>query len=275
VRLLGQVAAGASLGGLTGPLISTLLVAPLGHAGLLAISTVLLLSTLACVTWLQRWAGERYRATGDATQPVGGSIWAGLTLIFRSPYLMMIAAFVLLLTIVTTFLYMEQARIVEAYFPDRTRQTQVFGTIDTVVQTATIGLQIFATGQLAKRLGVTVLLTAVPALMVFGFGLLSFVATFPVFVGVMILRRVGEYAFVRPGREMLFAPVDQETKYKAKNAIDTAVYRGGDVVGAWASAGIVAIASSAAAAVAGAICALVWAAIGLVIGRRHDREVPR
>lgn len=273
-RLFGQVAAGASLGGLTGPLLSAALVAPLGHAGLLAISTVLLLSTLACVTWLQRWGGEHYDRLGDATQPIGGSIWAGLTLIARSRYLLMISAFVLLLTIVTTFLYMEQARIVEANFPDRTRQTQVFGTIDAVVQATTIGLQIFATGQLARRLGVTVLLTAVPALMVFGFGLLSFVATFPVFVGVMILRRVGEYAFVRPGREMLFAPVDEQTKYKAKNAIDTAVYRGGDVVGAWASAGIVALASSAAAAVAGAICAAAWAVIGLAIGRRHDRETP-
>ena len=235
---------------------------------------MLLVSTLGCVAFLQRWAGEHYDQKGDAARPVGGSIWAGLTLIARSRYLLLISAFVLLLTIVTTFLYMEQARIVEAHFPDRTRQTQVFGTIDAVVQASTIGLQIFATGQLAKRLGVTVLLTAVPALMVLGFGLLSFVATFPVFVGVMILRRVGEYAFVRPGREMLFAPVDEQTKYKAKNAIDTAVYRGGDVVGAWASAGIVAIAGSAAAAVAGAVCAAVWAAIGLAIGRRHDRETP-
>ena len=273
-RLFGQVAAGASLGGLAGPLLAAALVGSVGHAGLLFLSTLLLLGTLGCVAYLQRWGGERYDLKGDAARPVGGSIWAGLTLIARSRHLMMISLFVLLLTIVSTFLYMEQARIVEATFPDRTRQTQVFGTIDAVVQASTIGLQIFATGQLAKRLGVSVLLVMVPALMVFGFGLLAFVATFPVFVGVMILRRVGEYAFVRPGREMLFAPVDEETKYKAKNAIDTAVYRGGDFVGAWASAGITAVASSSGAAIAGAVCALLWATTGLAIGRRHDRQTP-
>ena len=41
----------------------------------------------------------------------------------------------------------------------------------------------------------------------------------------MVLRRWGEYAFIRPGREMLFSKVDKESKYKAKNVCDVAVYR--------------------------------------------------
>jgi AAA family ATP:ADP antiporter len=32
---------------------------------------------------------------------------------------------------------------------------------------------------------------------------------------------------------MLYSVVTPEEKYKTKNAIDTAVYRGGDVVGTW------------------------------------------
>src|SRR5690606_13217249 len=159
-------------------------------------------------------------------------------LILASRHLLAISAFVLLLTAVSTFLYFEQARIVAATFPDRTSQTQVFSTIDAVVQASTIVIQIFLTGQLARRLGVTVLLVAVPLAMVIGFGVLSFIATFPVLVAVMVARRVGEYALVRPGREMLFAPLDTETKYKAKNAIDTFVYRGGDAVSAWLNAWI-------------------------------------
>ena len=81
------------------------------------------------------------------------------------------------------------------------------------MQSLTILVQIFFTGRLAKRLGVTVLLVAVPVIMMFGFGLLSLAATFPILAFVMIVRRVGEYALVRPGREMLFTAVDQETKY--------------------------------------------------------------
>jgi AAA family ATP:ADP antiporter len=148
----------------------------------------------------------------------------------------------------------------------------VFAAIDVAVQTATIIIQLFVTGQIAKRLGLTALLTVVPVIMMAGFGLLALAASFPVLAGVTIVRRVGEYAMIRPGREMLFAPVDPEIKYKTKNAIDTAVYRGGDLVGAWASTAIVALASSVAAALAGAAVAAAWAVLGWRIGRKADAK---
>ncbi|MGI8705100.1 MAG: NTP/NDP exchange transporter [Sphingomicrobium sp.] len=274
-RLFGQIAAGASLGGLTGPLLSGLLVTPLGHAGLLLLSTVLLLSTLIAARYLVGWR-ERHGSPEDPQSPpekrIGGSIWAGLTLILRSPYLLGISLFVLLLTSVSTFLYFEQARVVEATFPDPETQTQVFSAIDFTVQSLTIFIQIFVTGRITKRLGVTVLLVAVPVTMMFGFGLLALAATFPVLAFVMIVRRVGEYALVRPGREMLFTNVDAETKYKAKNAIDTVVYRGGDVIAAWANVGIVAVGTTAVAAIVGAVVAGAWGAVGWLLGRRHDRS---
>jgi len=271
-RLFGQIAAGASLGGIAGPLLSGALVAPLGETGLLFLSAALLLSTLLCVRYLLGWR-DRMGPRGDGPQPerIGGSIWAGLTLIVRSPYLIAISGFILLLTAASTFLYFEQARIVAATFPERTQQTQVFAAIDVVVQSLTIFIQIVLTGRLAKRLGVTALLAAVPVAMLFGFTLLAFVASFPVLALVMILRRVGEYALVRPGREMLFAPLDAETKYKAKNAIDTFVYRGGDAAAGWVYAGLVAAATTGAAALAGAVLAGLWALVGYAIGRVHDR----
>jgi len=272
-RLFGQIAAGASLGGLAGPVLSGFLVGLLGEAGLLALSAVLLLSTLLCARWLFRWR-DRFGATSaePASQRIGGSIWAGLTLIARTPYLLAIAAFVILLATASTFLYFEQARIVQATFPDRADQTRVFAAIDATVQSLTIGIQIFFTGRVARRLGVSVLLAGVPALMMLGFGLLALAATFPVLAFVMIVRRVGEYALVRPGREMLFTRVDAETRYKAKNAIDTFVYRGGDAVAGWVYTAIAGIASVGAVALAGAGLAALWAALGLGIGRRHDRE---
>lgn len=274
-RMFGQIAAGASLGGLTGPLLSGFLVGPLGEAGLLFLSTALLLATLACVAALLRWR-DRLGPRGDVPTPdyIGGSVWGGLKLIAGSRHLLMISAFVLLLTAVSTFLYFEQARIVAATFPDRTAQTRAFSAIDAAVQASTIFIQLFLTGRLARRLGVTVLLAAVPAVMVLGFGALSFIATFPVLVAVMVVRRVGEYALVRPGREMLFAPLDAETKYKAKNAIDTFVYRGGDALSAWLNAWISAVGSLGVVALMGAAIAALWACLGVFIGRRHDQQAP-
>lgn len=275
-RLFGQIAAGASLGGLAGPLIAGFLIGPVGEAGLLFLSAGLLLSTLLCVRLLFAWQDRAGRQTSAPTpERIGGSIWAGFTLIARSRYLLAISGFVLLLTTASTFLYFEQARIVEATFPDRASQIQAFATIDVAVQSLTILIQIFFTGILAKRLGVTVLLVAVPVVMMLGFSLLAVAATFPVLAAVMIVRRVGEYALVRPGREMLFTPVAVETKYKAKNAIDTFVYRAGDAIAGWTYTGIVAVATTGAVAIAGAALAAIWAATGYLIGRRHDLRTAR
>ena len=274
-RLFGQIAAGASLGGLVGPVLSGVLVGTLGEAGLLYLSTVLLLSTLVCARYLMGWRDRQGDMTPAAAASnrlrIGGSAWAGLTLILRSPFLLAIALFVVFIATANTFLYFEQARIVAETFTDRTEQTRVFASIDALVQSLTILVQIFFTGRLARRLGVSVLLVAVPVIMMFGFGLLSLAATFPILAFVIIVRRVGEYALVRPGREMLFTAVDQQTKYKAKNVIDTFVYRGGDALAGWAYTGIVAIASTGAVAIAGGIIAGLWALLGLAIGRKHDR----
>ena len=119
---------------------------------------------------------------------MGGSILAGLTLILQSPYLIAISLFVVLLASVSTFLYFEQARLVALTFPDRVRQTQVFSTIDVIVQSMTIFIQIFVTGRLTQRLGVTVLLTAVPL----AYGV--FCAAFDVFIAVYAWKRRGEWA---------------------------------------------------------------------------------
>lgn len=273
-RLFGRIAAGASLGGLTGPVLSGLLVERVGHAGLLAISTFLLLATLGCVQYLLRWQARHANDVyaGSASRPLEGGIWAGLTAILHSRHLLAICAFVILLTTVSTFLYFEQARLVKETFPDKVQQTQVFAAIDAAVQATTIFIQLFVTGLVARRLGLAALLSIVPALCIVGFGALAVVASFPVLAAAMFVRRVGEYALIRPGREMLFTTLGAETRYKTKNAVDTVVYRGGDMISAWLNTAIVALASAAAAAVAGGVIAAVWAATGLAIGRKYDRD---
>lgn len=320
-RLFPVIAAGASVGGLTGPLLSGWLVEPIGLTGLMLLSAVLLAATLPGCAWLFRWraragagagagagawtgagagagAGTRSAAgpgvgasalpqrdaaagpgtadhagatRDDPRDPIGGSLLAGLTLIARSRYLLGIALFVILLSTASTFLYFEQARLVAETFPDRTEQTRVFSAIDAIVQAATIAIQLFFSGQVARRYGVTALLTVVPLAVAGGFVLLAIWPVFGVLAGVMVLRRVGEYALVRPGREMLFTVVDAETKYKAKNVIDTMVYRAGDAVSAWVKTGIDALAGHpAVVALTGAVLALVWGLLGWWLGRRHQ-----
>lgn len=143
----------------------------------------------------------------------------------------MLALFVVLLSSVNTFLYFEQLNIVRDTFPDVAQRTQVFARIDYAVQTLTVLSQIFLTGRIAATFGVRALLVMVPLAMVAGFVVLSAaLGGFVILAAVIILRRWGEYAFIRPGREMLFSRLDTESKYKAKSLIDVPVYRGADML---------------------------------------------
>ena len=272
-RLFAMIAAGASAGGLAGPLLGTLLVAPIGHAGLLALSAAMLAASAGLAELLHTWR-DRHAEGGVEEEPrelpLGGNIFAGATDVVSSRTLAGIAIFVVLLAVVTTFLYFEQARLVKETFPDKTRQTEVFGIIDIVVQSLTLGLQVLLTGRIARLFGIGVLLTAVPFMMAIGFLWLAFAPVFAVLAVVMVLRRVGEYALVRPGREMLYAGVPAEQKYKAKTFIDTVVYRGGDALGGWVKRGLDLLAEHPAGAmVIGFIVALGWGATGLYLGRRQ------
>jgi AAA family ATP:ADP antiporter len=130
---------------------------------------------------------------------------------------------------------------------------------------------LFLTGYLASRLGVKALLTIVPIVMVAGFVLLAFANSFAILAVVYTVRRWGEYAFIRPGREMLFSPLSTETKYKAKSFIDVPVYRGADYVGAQAQTAIDTLhAGPMVAAFVAAVLAAAWAVNGYLLGRKHD-----
>jgi AAA family ATP:ADP antiporter len=239
----------------------------------MVLSTALLLGSAVAARSLQSWRDHRPLRTDDQAarrQPLGGNPFAGIGEVLQSRYLLGIAAFVVLLASVTTFLYFEQARLVELHFPDSTDQTRVFGTLDFIVQGLALLSQLFLTGRIVQRLGIVVLLTAVPVVMTLGFLWLALAPTFAVFAVVMVMRRAGEYALARPGREMLFTVVPPEAKYKAKNVIDTAVYRGADAVSGWVKTGIDAIAANpAVVVVAGAVLALVWAFTGWSLARQQ------
>jgi AAA family ATP:ADP antiporter len=310
-RLFAFIAAGASTVGLVGPLIGGLLAGALGAPGLILLSALLLAVTLPLKSWLMRWratagsgaepkslagslasatpesaarshsfatpesaARSRSPATPDSpATPMGGGILAGATRTFTSPYLMGIAAFVVLLATASTFLYMEQARLVADAFSSATERIRVFSALDFTVQLLSMLAQLFLTGRLAQRYGVTFLLAAVPLMVCLGFLALAVIPTFAVLAAVMVLRRVGEYALVRPGREMLFTTVDAEAKYKAKNFIDTVVYRAGDAISAWAKTGVDALGHGVVlVALVGAACAAIWTFCGYLLGRRTDTK---
>lgn len=274
-RLFGFIAAGGTLGALIGPLTARLTVEWIGNSGVLYLGAAGFLGAIVCQRLLLGiWAEPRAdRAAADLDSGVGGNPFAGIFIVLRSPYLLGIASFVVLLSAVNTFIYFEQLRLVTETFSDTTRRTEVFATIDFTVQSLTILSQVLLTGRIASRFGVRTLLTFIPVLMLCGFLLLSVFNAFIMIAILIILRRWGEYAFIRPGREMLWGSLDTESKYKAKGFVDVPVYRAADYVGAQAKSALDAMGTSpAAAATLAAGLAGCWAINGWLLGRKRDRD---
>ncbi len=273
-RVYGVVAAGGSAGAVAGPAITALLVKVVGTNMLLLISAAGFVLTIGIVLLLVK-EKERLRIAGHDAQrtrldhTLAAHSFKGFDLVARSPYLLGIAGFVLLMTWVSTILYFMQQDLIARLFDTREARTQAFAMVDLVVNVLTIGIQMFGTGRLVARFGVTTGLILNPVLMIGGF---IGVALMPVLLLVaQVVRRVSEYGVARPSREMLFTIVDQESKYKAKSVIDTVVYRGGDFTVAWVQAGLAwlgwGIAGVATFGIA--VCA-VWAWIALNLGRRYE-----
>ena len=101
---------------------------------------------------------------------------------------------------------------------------------------------------------------------------LSFAPVLWVIVVLQVLRRAGNYAIMRPAREMLYVVLSREQKYKAKNFIDTAVYRSGDALSAWVYAGFKGIGLQLAnIALIAVPLALLWAAVAYFLGKKHEQ----
>ena len=268
-RLFGFIAAGGSAGAILGPALTTLLVTSIGTVNLLLISIALLTITLLCIRQLRGWSDQQHRQQPAA---MGGSMFDGIKRVTQSTYLLGICGYVLLYTTLATFLYFTQAEIVRDTFVDSNERTRIFAVIDLITNLLTVSLQIFVTSRISTRLGVPVTLALVPAILVIGFIALSVYPVLLVLIAVQVLRRAGNYAFARPGREMLFSVLQRNDKYKSKNFIDTVVYRGGDAVSAWLYSGLASLglAASGIAAI-GAALSVVWMLIGWRLGQVRER----
>jgi ATP:ADP antiporter, AAA family len=197
-------------------------------------------------------------------------VWAGFTHVVRSPYLLGICVFLILFTIGSTFLYFEQSDIVGRLYANRAARTAILAKLELAAQVLTVITQIFFTGRIIRWLGLAATLALLPALSIVGFGALGAMPGITALAVFTVLRRASNFAITNPAMEVLFTVVKREDKYKAKNIIETFVYRGGDQIGAWTYAGLIAVGFGLAAISYAAIpLSVVWLALGLWLGRKQ------
>ncbi len=272
LRLFGFIGAGASVGALVGPSIPTFFVGALGTDNLLLVASVMLLLTMPVIGVLQNLKAsdlqnQAQQVGAEDLEYIGGHPLAGFSEFIKNPYLLSIGVFILLYTSISSFVYFELKNLLVDY--SRAERTRIWGAMDLVVNTLTIVTAFFVTGRIASRFGVGATLACVPVVICAGMLMLAAAPMVAVVVALQVVRRAGNYAITRPGREMLFTAVDRETRFKAKPVIDIVVYRGGDTLNAWAFTALTQGLGLGLGAVAlvGAVIAAIWGATGLYLGK--------
>ena len=269
-RLFGFIAAGGTLGALVGPALALVLAVPLGPHNLLIVAAVLLEAAVFCMVRLEPAAAV---STPAASAELGGSVFAGIPMVLRSPYLAGIALWVALLSIAGTFVYFQQASIVAAASDDPAVRTRIFATIDLAVGILTVMVQFLATGRLIARFGVGPAAALLPLVFAAGFAALAVSPMLAVVIAFQAIQRTANFALSNPAREVLFTVLAREEKYKAKNVIDIVVFRGSDAVGGWLFTALRSLGMELQAIAAAAIPAmLAWLALALALGRAQERR---
>ncbi|WP_448248952.1 NTP/NDP exchange transporter [Thalassotalea agariperforans] len=277
-RVFSFINTGASAGAILGPLTVMLLAEQMSIENVLLVTSTVLLLSLPIIAILNKQfellvakTQVKQNDTDNGSDALQADIFSGFKKLFTDKKLLGIAGFIFLLTGVSAFFYTTQSDVLAEY--SRAERKQLLGGIELITNSLTILIGLFVSNRLFRKFGLAASLSFVPFAIA---GLMLILSANPVILFVLILvvaRRAGNYAIVRPAREILYTAVDKETRFKTKPIIDIAVYRGGDVFWIWTIAfigdGYLGF-STPEKIIAGAVVAFLWGLLGFYIGKRHE-----
>ena len=275
-RLFGIITAGGSIGALLGGVATSALVVQIGFQNLFPIAAVLLGAAIFCIRRLRNWVSAENEIKGVAKKgkPLGGSPFAGVTHMMSSPYFAGIALSSIIASLLGTALYMFTANLLEQSELGTNERTQFFSNINNVTNLIALLCQMFVVRHVVSRFGVGVSLALMPVVSIAGFAMLAINPTLAAVAILTIARRGIGFGLTKPTTDMLYSVVTPEEKYKTKNFIDTAIYRGGDLVGTWSVRGLMSGLGMSLSAVAWVMVPFtaLWAVIAIWLGRDYKRR---
>jgi len=273
-RLFGFIGVGGTAGSIIGSATTASLATHIGAVNILLVSAALIeLAVITISVWpLHTVApGQSMRETRADAEVIGGKLWAGFTHVVKSPYLFGICLFQILYVFGSTVLYFAQSDIVGREYSNLTSRTSVLADLELAAQVLTVITQLFLTGRILRWFGLAVGLAILPVVSIVGFGALGLAPAFATVAVFTVLRRGMNFAVTNPAVEVLFTVVRREDKYKAKNVIETFVYRAGDQLAAWSYAGLAALGLSLAGISFVTVpVSVVWLALAAWLGRRQS-----
>ena len=276
-RLFAVIAGGGSTGAIAGPVLTRAFVGVVGVSGMLLIAAAGFLIVIVLVHLLMREKQQLQSEHAEVQAStldhrLSGTSWDGFRALFSSAYTMNQALFMLLMTWIATIAYFMQTDLISRAFVGIEARTVALADIDLVVNICSAAVLLFGLGRYIVRFGVTAALALNPVLMVIAFVAVALSPTMLMLQAMQVVRRVSQYAIARPSREICFTVVPQANRYKAKNVIDTVVYRFGDLSAAWVQAALRALGLGSGGALGlGLLASGAWGLVSVALGRRYEQ----
>ncbi len=238
-RLFPVIMAGATFGGLLGPLIAGALYERLGPWNLMLVVGVLLAATIPLVTICRRAVPDGSRAVSKKKKHKP-HFMGGLALVARDHYLLLLAILILLLNWVNTTGEYILAEFVVNYADQRialdptlTKGELIAGFYSRFyfyVNAFTVTLQVLLVARIFSWVGIRGALLVLPILAMLGYGLIAFVPIFSLIQVAKIVENSSDYSIMNTARHALYLPLPDDHKYEGKTAIETFFWRLGDLV---------------------------------------------
>jgi AAA family ATP:ADP antiporter len=282
-RLFSIIGVGSSVGAVAGAGIADRL-SFLGPFGLMQVAAAVLLACLGITYVVQRRESQR-DSVARRPPPAALHEGNGFALILRDHYLLLFAALVFVLNVITkTGDYVLDRKIIEAaHEASHSSGVTVVSFITSFkaryfewINVLGVVFQVLLVSRAIKYLGMRGALVIMPVASLVGYGtaLLSPVLT------VLFVARVVEssldYSLSNTTRQALWLVTSRDDKYKAKQVIDTFVVRAGDAI----SAGVVWVGSHAKLPPQGflafnVVLSLTWLVLAWQLGRNYSSRAPQ
>lgn len=271
-RLYGFIAAGGTTGAVLGPFAANGLVSIVGQHNLLLIAAIVFAIAATMSVWLRAIATAPLSQRIEIdTPPTLRTLLSGAERVFRDSYLLRIAVYILIANLLSTFFYLEQARLAGETIHDATERVQFFAVRDLITSALSVLVQVLLTGRIMSRLGIGVAASVLPAITIAGLAIYAAIPELHVVAAIMIAERVAAFALSNPSTKVLYTAVDVDERYKAQNFIDTVVYRGGDALSGAVFNGLTKAMGWPLAAVA--LASIPVAGLWLVMAARFDKAL--
>ena len=159
--------------------------------------------------------------------------------------------------------------------------TAFYGNFQFWVTLISLFIQLFLVSRIYRVVGVRGALLVQPVIVALGYGLLAFAPMLGGFIPIFyLIRRIKiaengvDYSLMNTTRQALFLPVDRDSKYDGKTAIDTFFWRFGDLiqaVGVYVGLNLL-MWKAHKFALLNLVLALGWIALAVVMGRGYSRK---